>query len=376
MFQSPNKQNAVRLLFFTIVFVISALTLKGQSTNSSYPTPITSNSIRAAIAARDIGDSRLTRHYFTFMGTNGDLNITIESENLNGDVDVFTANGMKPLSKVSLFDTGSKFVTTTTIFIRKREPLLLRVEARSANDNAGTYRLSFGGGFEAIAETETQIEDPIVKSKKTEEGSLKVSSSGARLEEPKPPVKEVKETKPETVAKEKTTTKGKTTTPKTTATTTKPTIVKNQPKPKPANTNNTNPTTNTETANNTSANKEETTTVANTTATTTTTKKKTAAEIRAENLRKRKEATAKAAEERKKKEAEAKTSAAVPPAPDPMASVRLIVETKDGQKIERTMNEVRSVTVNKGVLVVIFIDGKTERIPMTNVLKMAIEPLQ
>jgi argonaute-like protein implicated in RNA metabolism and viral defense len=43
-------------------------------------------------------------------------------------------------------------------------------------------------------------------------------------------------------------------------------------------------------------------------------------------------------------------------------------------KVERYMTTVRRVTVEYGQLIVVMKDGKVERQPMSNVLRMAIEP--
>jgi len=43
-------------------------------------------------------------------------------------------------------------------------------------------------------------------------------------------------------------------------------------------------------------------------------------------------------------------------------------------KVERYMTTVRRVTVENGQLIVITKDGHVERQPMSNVLRMAIEP--
>ena len=43
-------------------------------------------------------------------------------------------------------------------------------------------------------------------------------------------------------------------------------------------------------------------------------------------------------------------------------------------RVERYMSQVRRVTVERGQLIVVTIDGKIERRPMTTVLRVAIEP--
>jgi hypothetical protein len=58
----------------------------------------------------------------------------------------------------------------------------------------------------------------------------------------------------------------------------------------------------------------------------------------------------------------------------PLPGARLIIEEKDGTRIERPMSSVRRVIVEGSAIVVILKSGKIERIAMTDVLRMAIEP--
>src|SRR5687767_5722910 len=76
-------------------------TAQAQSSDIAMPSPVRSNEVTGTISARDIGDPRLTDHYYAFTGTPGDVLITIDSRNLNGDVDVFTSSGLRPLLKIS-----------------------------------------------------------------------------------------------------------------------------------------------------------------------------------------------------------------------------------------------------------------------------------
>ena len=64
----------------------------------------------------------------------------------------------------------------------------------------------------------------------------------------------------------------------------------------------------------------------------------------------------------------------MPPPAKPEIGPRLIIETRDGMRVERYMSNVRRVTVERGQIIVVMRDGKVERQPMTNVLRMAIEP--
>ena len=168
---------------------------EAQSLDVGAPTPIRTQSITGHIAARDVGDSRLTDHYYAFTGVPGDLLITVKTQNLNGDLDVFTVGTLRPLLKLTLYAESSAAVTKG-IYLRKREDLILRIEARSPNDDEGTYQLFFGGSFEAIAggsmaENEAATTEPLTA---TGNGKTKrVSSVGARLPEPEPPVTEAAE---------------------------------------------------------------------------------------------------------------------------------------------------------------------------------------
>ena len=89
-----------------------AATSFAQSIDPNAPSPVRSNTVTGSIAARDLGDARLTDHYYAFTGMPGDLLITIQSQNLNGDIDVFTVGSLRPLLKVDALrrdrDAGHK----------------------------------------------------------------------------------------------------------------------------------------------------------------------------------------------------------------------------------------------------------------------------
>ena len=144
----------------------------GQSTDITSPAAVRTNEVLGTIAARDIGDSRLTDHFYAFTGTPGDLLITIDSKNLNGDVDVFTTSGLRPLLKLTVY-AGNSSPVTKSIYLRKRENLILRIEGRTPNDDDGTYRLYFGGSFEPItsaplvAGNESAATEPTISGRET-----------------------------------------------------------------------------------------------------------------------------------------------------------------------------------------------------------------
>ena len=179
---------SVRLVFWlaTLLLICCNVSL-GQSTDARFPTPSAPKS--GSIAARDIGDSRLTDYFYTFTGLPGDLLVSLESKNLNGDLDVFTAGELRPLLKITFYADGTT-TTSKNIYLRKRESLILRIEARTPNDDPGTYRIRFTGSFEPIdrgplvAGTEAPAETKKDPSRVGERKTTRVSSVGARVEEP------------------------------------------------------------------------------------------------------------------------------------------------------------------------------------------------
>jgi hypothetical protein len=316
--------SATLLLLLFIVASASA-----QSTDIEFPTPVRAGEISGTIAPRDVGDSRLTRYFYSFTGTPGDLIISAESRNLEGAVDVFTAGTLRPLAKISLYAGSSRSGGTNTIYLRTREALILRVEARTPNDDEGSFRVNFGGTFEPISR-DVPDPEPVIPTLSEASGATKgrrVTATGARIEEPEP----VATTKPET---ENPTPAGRTAesssgeTPAAETPTTTDAATTQPPKPR---------TPRTRRGRNPRNTRPRPATTARTTPTPT-------------------EPTATA------------------PAIEPASGPRLIIETKDGMKVERYMTTVRRVTVQGGQIVVVTTDGKIDRQPMSNVLRMAIEP--
>ena len=74
------------------------------------------------------------------------MTVTVESAQLNGDVDVFVARTLRPLLKVTLFG-GTQTRATKSVYLRREETLILRVEARAAGEAEGSYRIVLGGSF-------------------------------------------------------------------------------------------------------------------------------------------------------------------------------------------------------------------------------------
>jgi len=316
-------------LFAIAVIVLAAGSVSGQSIDPSAPSPVRSNSLTGRIAARDLGDARLTDHYYAITGTPGDLLITVNSTNLNGDLDVFTAGTLRPLLKLTLYAESATPVTKG-IYLRKREDLILRIEARSPNDDEGTYRLFFGGSFEPviggpeIAEAETPATPTPETTTPGGRKTKRVSSVGARIEEPEPPVTEVA-----------------------TAPTPEP-----MPEAKPVETPAATPEQSPEAAT------ERPSTPRNT---------RGRRPVRPRPAPKVRETPPAAAEEELKPKP-------APPEPEPEVGPRLVIETNDGTLINRSMSTVRRVTVENGQVVVTGKDGKIARILLSNIVRMSIAP--
>ncbi|HEV7843762.1 MAG TPA: hypothetical protein VGO69_08685, partial [Pyrinomonadaceae bacterium] len=310
-------------------------------TDIDQPTPVTSNRVAGQIAPRDIGDSRLTRYFYILTGTPGDLVVTVESRNLNGDVDLFQAGTLRPFAKVSMYAGELSTSTAKSIYLRQREIIILRVEARTPNDDKGNYRISFSGGFEAMAapvnqpETDTTTEQAPATARGNK-NTRRVSSVGARIDEPEP-VETAKAAQPETSNERPADSGDAANKPATdnTATTTSPEPV-----------------------------------------TTARTQRPPASRT---NRRRRGRVTPPKPPETTAQNNPVSDATEEPPpvVSQPTgieAGAKLIIETRDGMRVERFMNTVRRVTVENGQIVVIMKDGKIARHPMANVTRMAIEP--
>src|SRR5690349_224500 len=127
------NNNATRLFCLLAVLLAVALPVCAQSLDQNAPAPVRSNTITGRIAARDLGDARLTDHFYALTGTPGDLLITITSQNLNGDVDVFTAATLRRWLHLTRYAKFSSPVTKST-YLRKRKDLVLRVGPRSPTE--------------------------------------------------------------------------------------------------------------------------------------------------------------------------------------------------------------------------------------------------
>lgn len=320
----------------------------GQSSDQSLPTPVLSNEITGRIGALDLGDPRLTRHFYAFEGKPGDLLITLESTNLNGDIDVFTAVTFRPLLKTTMYASTQSNEVVKGIYLRTPQILILRVEARTPGDEPGTYHIRFGGTFAPFRGGIPVAQNSAEETTSEKAGANRLSSVGATIPrpaseeaaaEPKPsPEKTAEEAETaKTVATEK---------PAATPTSrrTNPRNPRRGARPTPA-------------KSTVPAKKKESADKTQTEAA----KKETIKEGEEKPTEKPAETTAPTTEKPKTQEA----------AP---AGAHLIIEEKDGTRIDRPMSTVRRVVVEGGIIVIVLKTGKIERIQMSEVSKFAIEP--
>lgn len=330
-----------------------------QSTDIAAPSAVRTNEVSGTIVARDIGDARLTDHYYAFTGTPGDLLVTVESNNLNGDVDVFSAAGLRPLMKFSVY-AGSSSPLTKSIFLRRSENLILRIEARTPNDDLGTYRFHFGGSFQPItteplvaeAETGPAESTASITSPGTKKGR-RVSSVGARIDEP---------AEPEVAAA--------------------PT-----PEPAPADTAEAKPVESPAAEEAKPATRaparsgrgrrlpgRRTRTPQPATAEDSTVKTETESQpATGEVTETEPKPTPRGRRSGRRGVAEPQATES-PQEPEAEKGPRLEIETDDGTLINRYMSSVRRVTVENGVVVIVGKDGKVQRVALAKVVRMSIAP--
>ena len=352
--------------------------LFAQSSLLDHPSPITRNEVEATIKARDIGDARLTTHYYWFDGAQGDVFINWTSKNFAGDVDLFIQNGLRTLSKIVVYADFGEVETGRVIYLRKPERLLLRVQGRTPNDDVATYRLKFAGSFVAATGDEKDI--PVLPSVGEEvRGAVRVNSVGTKL----PPLPKAVETKSAEVesstgASEKasvqkeeavkqveadqSTIEEKKVVPKLEVVI-EENSEKNEAASKPTTTKM--PPRRARQARNAPVKRDEPKSEQAESAKTTEIDEKPAGSDE-------KEAAPASKAEKKTKAAPTERSRSATSA-DPLANVQLVIVFKDGSKIERPLPDVFRFSVDRGVLTVISKDGRVGKYQMINVAKVTIE---
>ncbi|MFN2511649.1 MAG: hypothetical protein ABR568_09425 [Pyrinomonadaceae bacterium] len=346
------RVSTLMFLFFSTAHVCLS-----QSIDISSPSPVRTNEVVGTIAARDLGDSRLTDHFYSFTGMPGDVLITVRSNNLNGDVDLFTAGSLRPLIKFTLYAENSSPITRA-IFLRKREDLILRVEARSPNDDQGVYHVRFGGTFESIAgdaplaDAQNPTAEPVTTVVSNGKTSRRVSSVGARIAEPPVVRDEVAAApRPQPTPEDLTV---PTPSPETTVATAEAVGApapprrgrgrvppsRRRPASQPANKSEESPSE--------------------------TTNHERVPEVRKTDPAPRNRPTG--------RRGTTDTPTEQLPLPEPQTGPRLVIEMLDGTRVERFMSTIRRVTVENNQIVVVRRDGSVEKTRMREVLRMAIEP--
>jgi hypothetical protein len=336
-------------LALSLLLLLSTGTrVNAQSTDVAWPTPVRSTEIRGNIPARDVGDPRVSDHFYAFTGTPGDVLITVDSRNLNGDIDVFTFTGMRPLLKFTVY-AGSSAPIQKGIYLRQCEDLILRIEGRTPNDEDASYRIQFSGSFEPItsgplAEHEDAARPDSAQDLANRTGH-RVTSSGARIDEPRTEVVAVPTPEPAPAAVKKAE-PGRATTSRRNTTATRrlpPGNRRARPASKPK----------AEVTAKAPAEDQSPTSEQTETARTTAPKRST-------STRRNRPAPA--------------VALAVEPVATEQSGPRLVIETSDGTLVDRFMVTVRRVTVENGQVVVIGKDGKIQRIPLATVVRMTIAP--
>ncbi len=351
------KKKSVFALWFLVfgLWIIpfySSIETFAQSTNQNFPTAVTSNEISGTIKARDIGDARLTSYFYVFNGNQGDVFINVVTKNLDGDIDIFTADNLRPLTKIRVYSDNPDGETGRVIYLRQPLKLILRIEGKTPTDEPATFRIKFAGSFQpvaAVAETD-ESKQPEVKS--SAETDVRVNSVGTIIEvkpkpkpTPKPEIAKVEKEEPkksddETEPEKEVTETAIKEEPEKVEETKKPEVVVTENIP---------------------AKKDDSETKTD--------------ENVAEKETPKKETTKKEVKP-KKPRTTAKTekkSEIAPVDPSQLADIRLIVDFKDGRKIELPMSGILKFGVDKGILTIIAKDGSIGRYSILDIAKITVE---
>jgi hypothetical protein len=384
-----RSKKTLRLCVSALVILFLLTSAEAQSTNQSHPTAVTSNEISGAIKARDLGDARLTSYFYVFNANQGDVFINVVASNFNGNIDVFTSDGLRPLTKIVVFADTSINETGRVVYLRKPERLILRVEGRTPNDDPATFRIKFAGSFQALSENEQTDAPAEPKVASGSDSDIRVNSVGTIIHvKPKPtpqPKETVAETKPieKSVANETKTEESKKVDSEdvvqqiSVETNTEKSVIaetavndKNERNIEVGETGNKIEVVVTDNAQPTEKQEENVERAnpavdeSNETAKTVTIKP--AESAKATKTTRNSRVSARAADRNARNAKAVELNAA-------LENIRLIVLMKDGAKIEKPMSEILRVGVDKGVLTVIAKDGTINRYSIIDVAKMTIE---
>jgi hypothetical protein len=372
MKNSKLKLQNRRFIFFCLLHLaFGVLSISAQSTSQSFPTPVTSGEISGTVRARDLGDARLTSYFYVLDGRQGDIFINVVTKNFDGNIDVFTADNLRPLTKIVVYSDTPDSETGRVVYLRQPQKLILRIEGRTPDDNPATYRIKFAGSFSPLAEVAATDETKQPEVKTDEESGVRVNSVGTIIEvRPKPtptpaaettaraektePVKpaepDVAKPDPETVAEntrpaEKPAPESKPKTSRTRKPKQKPEVVVADNAAVP------------EKRDEAAENKSDA--------------EKTAPETVIEQAGSEGAKPAAPKTRKTAKNAAAKFPKSI--APGELVNINLVIMFKDGTKIERSMSDVLKVGVDQGILTIIYKNGSIGRYSILEVAKMTIE---
>ena len=116
------------------------------------------------------------------------------TNNLDGDIDIFTLNGLRPLTKIPVFAGVDENETGRVIYLRKFEKLILRVQGRTPNDEPATFQIKFAGSFEPLKNVAENKESGLPEIKVEEQGENRVNSVGGIIEPVNKPTPEKADT--------------------------------------------------------------------------------------------------------------------------------------------------------------------------------------
>ena len=371
----PSTRRKILPLMLLVVVQLAVTTGTSQSTSQDYPTPVYSNEISGSIKARDVGDARLTSYYYQFDGGQGDLFINIVTRNFTGDIDVFTLNGLRPLTKIVVYADFAETETGRVIYLRKPEKMLLRVQGRTPGDDAATFRIKFAGTFVASTMQEPPAEPALPNVTAKNESGIRVNSVGTIVEiipkaTPTPAPVEIASANPDEPSNVKQPTK---------AVDDPAADVERKAEDKPADPAVEEPTKKVEVVvTDDLPAKTETRPITRTRGRTRRPpppKASTPAAATEEQASQPSDAVSPPAVtgRTRRGRSAAPTKTSPPTEPDPLEKVNLVILFKDGTRIERPMSEVLRFTVDKGVLTVIAKDGSIGRYSILDVTRVTIE---
>lgn len=381
--------NRGRVCLAAMLVASTAAAASAQSADVGRPSPVLSNEIGGRIAPRDVGDARLTRHFYAFNGLEGDLLVTAESTDFNGDVDVFTASTLRPLLKITTFGGPTPTRVTKSVYLRRGEPLILRVEGRAVAEADAQYRIRLEGAFGPAAGALAQAGEPATpdpsEAASAARTGRRTTATGARIAEPVTEPVAQPETSaeasanapPESAATPAASEPARTrrgrnsrTTPRTNTRRTRPTARETAEaeadKARAGEASEADKASETDK----SAESGEAAVPAPRSPRTRNTRRG----ERSAAARTRQAEEARADEDKSGAVVDGNNTTAPAAEPTPEPGTRLVIVTKDGETIERDMRTVRRVTVERGQIVVVGTDGRVTRQPMSNVTRVTIEP--